>query len=112
MGLLSALNPFRGQIDKALNLADQAITDKDALNELKFSLRELRENTYQLELQTKTVPWVDGLHKMGRQILSLISILAVVGLRLADVELSLEEIAALAGPASIYNAVKGKGNGE
>jgi len=110
MSWLSALNPFRGQINKALELADQAVTDKDALHELKFSLRELRENTYQLELQTKTVPWVDGLHKMGRQILSLVSIVAVVVLKLCDYDLSMEEIAALAGPATMYNYVKGQGD--
>ena len=112
MGILTALNPFRGTIDKAIGLADQAITDKDKLNDLKFSLRELRENTYQLELQTRTVPWVDALHKMGRQIISLLSIGAIVGLKLADVDLSFEEVLALAGPGGIYNAVKGRGAGE
>jgi hypothetical protein len=109
MGFLSALNPFRDTINKAIDLADQAITDKDALNELKYSLSELKENTYQMELQTKTVPWVDGLHKMGRQIISLVSILAIVGLKLADVDLSMEEMIALAGPGGVYNYVKGKG---
>lgn len=109
MGILSALNPFRGQITKALELADQAITDKDALNDLKYSLRELKESTYQLELETKTVPWVDGLHKMGRQIISVVSILAIVGLKLYGVDLSIEEMFALAGPGGIYNFVKGAG---
>jgi len=109
MGLLSKLNPFRGQITKALDLADQAITDKDALNDLKYSLRELKESTYQLELATKTVPWVDGLHKMGRQIISLVSIFAIVGLKLYGVDLSVEEMLALAGPGGIYNFVKGTG---
>ena len=112
MGLLSALNPFRKQMDAALDLVDQAVTDKDKLNELKYSLRELRETVYIQELQTKTVPWVDGLHKMGRQIISLVSIAAIVGLKLADIDLSMEEMIALAGPGGIYNYVKGRGKGD
>lgn len=109
MGILSSLNPFRSSIDKALGLADQAIVDKDKLNDLKYTLQNMKESTYQLELSIQTIPWVDALHKMGRQILSFLAIAAIVGLKVAGVDLSMEEILAMVGPTSLYNVVKGKG---
>ena len=96
-------------INNIVDIADQAVTDKDKLNELKFHLSELKEQTYQAELATKTVPWIDGLHKMGRQILSLINMGVIAYLLLERPDIEPLSLAMLAGPGAVYNYVKGKG---
>lgn len=64
MGWLDYINPF----NKVADIIDQAVTDKDKANEIRANLMSLAEETYHKELATQTVPWVDALHKMGRQI--------------------------------------------
>lgn len=119
MGIFEKLNPIKqlqssidNVMDGAIDLADQAILDKDKLNEIRLELYKIATNTYLAELSTQTVPWVDALHKMGRQILSLVTVLAVAGLLFAGIDLSQYDLFALLGgaaPASIYNYVKGHG---
>lgn len=94
---------------KVTDIADQAITDKDKLNELKYALETVRLQIYTKELETKTVPWVDALHKLGRQILSLVSMLICFWVVREQPDVSLDQLAAVVGPASIYNYVKGQG---
>ena len=69
MSFLNFINPF----NKIADLASEFIEDKDKANELKAKITELGEHVYMTELQTKTVPWVDALHKMGRQISTYLS---------------------------------------
>ncbi len=58
--------------DKVADIAKEVVTDKDKQNELIAHLDEMKSvTTYLAELQTETIPWIDGLHKMGRQILNL-----------------------------------------
>ena len=64
MSLIDFINPFSDVID----VVDQYVEDKDKANELKFKLDMGSQKVYLTELMTKTVPWVDALHKMGRQI--------------------------------------------
>ena len=64
MAWLDFLNPF----NKVADIVSEAVEDKDKANEIKKQLMSLAEATYAKELTVKTVPWVDGLHKMGRQI--------------------------------------------
>ena len=64
MSFLDFINPF----NKVTDLISEAIEDKDKANEIKRELMRAAEATYNKELSTKTVPWVDALHKMGRQI--------------------------------------------
>ena len=110
MSLLDWINPFR----KVIDLADQAITDKDKLNTFRHEvdmanaqLREMLEETYRQELGTKTVPWVDALHKMGRQTMSYLG----YGLAFYMVHQGYDPLAAMAAvaPGGIYNYVKGRG---
>lgn len=96
-------------INKGLDIVDQAVLDKDKANELKEVFKQLQEQTYQLELGTKTIPWVDALHKMGRQIISLFSIVMSFALLYFRPETDAAELAALNAPGGIYNWIKGKG---
>lgn len=96
-------------ITKAIDIVDQAVVDKDKREELKAELNQLKELTYQMELQTKTVPWVDGLHKMGRQILSFFSLLIPAILLYNKPDIDAAQLAAILAPGGIYNYVKGKG---
>lgn len=119
---MSIFDWFR-PLDKAIDVVDQLVVDKDASNALKAELqqaemriRAMAEQTYQRELNTKTIPWVDALHKMGRQILSVLT-LTIGGFILwsmvkAGQEVTLETMTgllAMSGPAGIYNYMKGKG---
>lgn len=103
MGLLDFINPF----NKALDLADQAIEDKDKVNEIKKALSLAAESTYRAELSTPTVPWIDALHKMGRQITGYIG----YGLAFYMVKQGYDPMAAMAAvaPGGIYAAFKNKG---
>lgn len=120
MGLFSKLNPISGVkesidnlVDNASKLADQAILDQDAWNELRFRLYELattiQAEAHLAELSTKTVPWVDALHKMGRQILAGLAIVAVIAIKYSGHDLSPEEVALIGGPSLGYILAKGKG---
>ena len=64
MNFLDFINPFKD----ITNLVSEVVEDKDKANEINKKLMETAENTFIVELGTKTVPWVDALHKMGRQI--------------------------------------------
>jgi len=58
---------------------------------------------------TTTIPWVDALHKMGRQILNLCTLAAVFVLLMLDKELTGPAVAVLTGGNIMYQFVKGKG---
>ena len=104
-------NPLQwlGIIDKGVDIIDKAVVDKDKQIELQEIFRQLKEQTYQLELNTKTVPWVDALHKMGRQILSLLSLVVPAVLLYTNPDINPAALAAALTPGGIYNFVKGKG---
>lgn len=57
---------------------------------------------------TKTVPWVDALHKMGRQIISLVSVAAGVTVLYLQPDIDVTSLAAVLAPGGIYNWIKGK----
>lgn len=101
---------FKETIDKAVDIIDQAVVDQDKSNELKFLIQSLEHDMRLAELGTVTVPWVDALHKMGRQIISLASIIAIVVLKLYGIDLSMEEMVAMGGAGVAYNVIKGRGN--
>jgi len=100
-------------VGKGMDIADQAVEDKDKANELKAILLQLqdksKESIYLAELNTKTIPWIDGIHKLGRQILNVITIIAVIVLLLTGHTITPEVALILGGPNAIYQFVKGKG---
>ena len=108
MGIFQKLNPAE-IVKDAFSLIDQAVVDKDAKLKLTFAVMELQQQMRLAELATTTVPWVDAVHKLGRQIISVVSIAAVVVLKLNGYEISMEELLALSGAGVAYNIVKGKG---
>jgi hypothetical protein len=105
MALLDFINPF----NRIVKLADKAIIDKDKKIEFDYALNELQEQVYLAELNTKTVPWVDAVHKMGRQIISIISIAAGIAVLYISPNVDPLTLVAVLGPGGIYNMVKGKG---
>lgn len=91
------------------DLASEYIEDKDKRNELNAKLRELQHQVYLTELNTKTIPWVDALHKMGRQIISLVTIAGAGALIYLKPEIDPMAIVSMVAPGGIYNFIKGQG---
>lgn len=96
-------------IGKAVDIIDQVVEDKDKKNEILAALGQAKEATYALELRTKTVPWIDGLHKMGRQILNLLTLIAVVVLIALGHEITQWDVLLLGGSNTAYQIIKGRG---
>lgn len=105
MSLLDWLNP----INKAADIVSEVVEDKDKRNELQAELEKLRQQVYITELNTRTIPWVDALHKMGRQILALLNIAVPAVLLWFNPDINPAALAAMAGPSGIYAYVKGRG---
>ena len=115
MSWLSAV-PIIGRLFKdTTDIIKEVVVDKDEQNRLIYSLeklgRQVERELYVKELETKTVPWVDALHKMGRQILNLVTIIAVVTLLLLNIEITPTIALILGGPNVAYQVIKGKGKG-
>ena len=113
MGWLDAI-PIIGKIfGDTTDIIKEAVTDKDKQNEILGNLQQgqqkLNEILYLAELQTKTIPWVDGLHKMGRQILAMSSIVATVTLLLFDITITPAIALIIGGPTTAYTLIKKQG---
>ena len=102
---LNILDMFKGVKD----LASELIVDKDKAAQFSHELDMIAEQVYMAELSAKTVPWVDAVHKMGRQILSLLNIVIPAVLLYHNPEINPLSLAALAGPSGAYIWMKGKG---
>ena len=104
MSFLDFINPF----NKVADIVDKAVLDKDMANNLKGEILKLGEQVYMKELNTKTVPWVDALHKMGRQISTYLSY-GLCGYMIHTGITDPIALAACFAPGGIYNFAKGKG---
>lgn len=104
--ILNWINP----INRVADIVDQAVTDKDLKLKLDAELAQLKQQVYIAELGTTTVPWMDGVHKLGRQLLSFVTIIGGGVLLYLQPEVNPASLAVVAGPAGIYNWVKGEGN--
>lgn len=102
MSMLDFLNPFKDITD----IVSKAVVDKDKANEINSKLMGLAEKTYLAELGVKTIPWVDALHKMGRQIQGYLG----YGLAFYMVKEGFDPMAVMAAvaPSGIYAAMKNK----
>lgn len=100
---------FQGTTD----IIKEVVVDKDAQNQILGSLKNIEmtveKDVYIAALNTKTVPWVDGLHKMSRPILNIVTIAAVVALMLSGKSITPEVAMILGGPNLAYQLIKGKG---
>lgn len=101
------INPF----NKVVGVVGEYVEDKDALNKINAEIENLRQSVYLRELETKTIPWVDAFHKMGRQLMSYATLGAGVYLLSVNPDINPVTMAAVVGPVGVYNAVKGKGRG-
>ena len=102
MSFLDYINPF----NKVIDLVSEVVEDPDKRNEIEQALMMAAEETYRRELETRTIPWVDALHKMGRQLTSYIG----YGLAFYMVQQGYDPMAAMAAvaPGGIYAAFKNK----
>jgi membrane-bound ClpP family serine protease len=112
-GWLSSI-PILGKLfGDTTEIIKEAVLDKDAQNKIIETLDVLKQNVereiYIRELDTKTIPWVDALHKMGRQILNIITIAAVTVLLLNDIQITGPVAMILGGGNLAYQIVKGPG---
>ena len=96
-------------IDNVIDLASEAVEDVDKFNELKAAAEELKQSVYMKELNTKTVPWVDALHKMGRQLMGYANLGVGAYLLSTHPEIDALALGAIVAPSSIYTYIKGRG---
>ena len=99
--LLGLFNPGEN-INKGLDIVDQLVVDKDAANEMKAAF-------YLTELNTKTIPIVDAIHKMGRQLLALGQLIFYAWALRNGYEIDVELVAGVSGATGLYTAMKGRG---
>lgn len=106
--------PFIGKLfESTAEIVKESVTDVDASNRIIESLDTLQQEVngrlYEAELNTKTVPWVDALHKMGRQLTNYLLIVVVTILLLCEVEIT-GPVALLMGGGNVaYQFIKGRG---
>lgn len=93
----------------AKDLASEYIEDPDKRNELKAMLDKMEIQTYQIALQTKTIPWVDALHKMSRPIISVVTIITIGIVISINPEIDIVKLMSGGLPAVVYTLIKGKG---
>jgi len=81
------------------------------LNMRKADIDEIRakEEAYIEELRAKTIPWIDGVHKIGRQILNAITIIGTFVAMAFGHNITPTEVALLTGGNIAYQLIKGKG---
>jgi len=91
---------------------------KIALAEMDFQLKKRDQDIeemrvqmapYLKELDTKTIPWVDAIHKMGRQISNWGTMIIVFVLLMTGHAISPEATALIGGGNLAYQLIKGKG---
>ena len=110
MNPLEWISQLFGLADKTADIVREAVTDKDKANEIIGNIEQIKVgSSYLAELATKTVPWIDGLHKMGRQIINVLTIVAVVLLMLLGKTITPEVAILLGGGNVAYQLIKGKG---
>ena len=106
---LSAIPIIGDLVRGTSDIVKEVVVDKDKQNQIIGNLKQIEQQVYMAELATKTVPWVDALHKMGRQILNFLNIATVIAFALWDVPITKEIALLLGGPNVAYQLIKGKG---
>lgn len=92
-------------VEKAIGLASEHIEDKDKRNELVVELVRIQAQTD----IAATIPWVDAIHKMGRQLMWWGVIGAWLYAKSKGIAIDIGELVALiTGPAA-YTLLKGRG---
>lgn len=98
---------------KALDIVLEKTVDVDKRNALVMQFLTMKEETRRAELARTTIPWVDAVHKMGRQIFWLATttgVLVLIGIGRGEELLryaSVLDTSVLGG--ALYTLLKGKG---
>ena len=113
MSFLEAI-PIVGKLfSDTTDIIKEVVVDKDKQNQILGNLEQAKQavdrEIHIKELETKTIAWVDALHKMGRQIINLLTILVTAGLLLKGVKLTPQDVLLLGGGNVAYQVIKGKG---
>lgn len=103
------LGRILGYGDKALDLADQATVDKDRLIQLAADGKQAELQAYVAELQARTFPLGDWIHKMGRQFTNYL--LVAMAWRSMETGQVLDPTVwmVLGGSSAAYTVIKGRG---
>lgn len=113
MGWLASI-PIIGKLfEDTGDIIKEVVVDKDKQNAILGNLNQIKlqidKELYIKELEIKTIPWIDALHKMGRQILAAMSIIATVVLLLLNVEITPTIALIIGGPTTAYTLIKKAG---
>jgi len=109
MSWVSAI-PIVGDLIKGTtDIIKEVVVDKDKQNEIIGNLKQIEQQVYMAELNTKTVPWVDAFHKMGRQILNYCMIIFVIICVWKGITIDQNMVLLLGGPNIAYQLIKGRG---
>lgn len=101
---------FSKPLSELVGLVRDLVPDGDLRATLEAKARELEIGLRVAELNSKTIPWVDALHKLSRSLQVVLVLVVVVGLSVWRGEpLPWETIASIAGLPGVYFAAKGKG---
>lgn len=112
--ILALVNPFNKTAQTFVgpgSIADQLVIDKDVKLAQDHEMDMEREESYQAELATQTIIWVDALHKMGRQLLSLLSMIFGFVIAMYAISKGMDGAAIVStsagiAPGAIYNNTK------
>lgn len=98
---------------KIVEVALEKTEDVDKRNALALEFFKQREETRRAELTRVTVPWVDAIHKMGRQLFWLamgVGALVLIGMgKGAELQQHAELLFAVLGGGGLYTVMKGRG---
>lgn len=98
---------------KIVEVALEKTEDVDKRNALALEFFKQREETRRAELTRVTVPWVDAIHKMGRQVFWLTmgaGALVLIGMgKGAELQQHAELLLAVLGGGGLYTVMKGRG---
>lgn len=98
---------------KIVEVALEKTEDVDKRNALALEFFRQREETRRAELARVTVPWVDALHKMGRQLFWIamgVGLVALIAMgKGAELQQHAELLLAVLGGGGLYTAMKGRG---
>lgn len=89
-------------IGKTIDVVKEKVVDVDKQNEMIKDIAVAHASN-------KTIPILDGVHKLGRQVLIGSVVYFHMYCKLHDIELTLEELTALYGAVTAYTLLKGKG---
>lgn len=103
------INPF----NKVADLVSEVVEDTDARNKLNAELETLKQQVYIAELNSKTIPWADACHKLGRQFLAAFNVLMPCVVLLVNPEIDINKLMVVSGAgvglSGLYTAMKGRG---